>query len=103
MSLAISTWSYAATGRGYWGSKISHCSSKPDPNSNVHLLSKEKKKKLSCLAAALATDTVSRSPEYQIEEKKHDLLRAVQETQRGLVTTPDQRSTIEELLVCLSR
>ncbi|CAN1309598.1 Probable plastid-lipid-associated protein 10, chloroplastic, partial [Linum perenne] len=42
------------------------------------------------------------SPELQIEEKKHELLRAVQETQRGLVTTPDQRSTIVNLEGCNS-
>ncbi|KAI3918463.1 hypothetical protein MKX01_041783 [Papaver californicum] len=31
--------------------------------------------------------------------KKHDLLRAVQDTQRGLITNPDQRSSIEEALL----
>lgn len=35
----------------------------------------------------------------ELEKKKHDLLRAVQDTQRGLVTTPDQRSDIEEALI----
>lgn len=34
-----------------------------------------------------------------LEKKKHELLRAVQDTQRGLVTTPEQRSAIEEALV----
>lgn len=37
--------------------------------------------------------------EVEVENKKHDLLRAVQETQRGLVATADQRSVIEEALV----
>ncbi|KAK7293990.1 hypothetical protein RJT34_16873 [Clitoria ternatea] len=37
----------------------------------------------------------------EIETKKHKLLSCVQETQRGLVTTPDQRSLIEEALVSM--
>ncbi|KAK7856604.1 putative plastid-lipid-associated protein 10 [Quercus suber] len=43
-----------------------------------------------CLATA-ATQTS--------QNKKHDLLRAIQETKRGLVATADQRSSIEEALV----
>ncbi|XP_039007597.1 probable plastid-lipid-associated protein 10, chloroplastic [Hibiscus syriacus] len=35
----------------------------------------------------------------ELESKKHDLLLAVQDTQRSLVTTADQRSIIEEALV----
>ncbi|KAJ0961007.1 hypothetical protein J5N97_001042 [Dioscorea zingiberensis] len=31
----------------------------------------------------------------ELESKKHALLRAVQDTQRGLITTADQRSSIE--------
>ncbi|CAA6656441.1 unnamed protein product [Spirodela intermedia] len=37
----------------------------------------------------------------ELERKKHDLLRAVQDTGRGLVATVDQRSTIEEALICV--
>jgi len=37
--------------------------------------------------------------ELDLEDKKHDLLRAVQDTQRGLTATSDQRSIIEEALV----
>jgi len=37
--------------------------------------------------------------ELDLEHKKHDLLRAVQDTQRGLTATSDQRSIIEEALV----
>lgn len=37
--------------------------------------------------------------EAELERRKHDLLRAVQDTQRGFVTTADQRSSIEEALV----
>ncbi|KAL8143799.1 hypothetical protein V2J09_016831 [Rumex salicifolius] len=39
------------------------------------------------------------SLELELETKKHDLLRTVQETKRGLNTTPDLRSSIEEALV----
>ncbi|KAI3764293.1 hypothetical protein L2E82_14300 [Cichorium intybus] len=39
--------------------------------------------------------------ETVLENKKYDLLKAVQDTQRGLVTTPNQRSEIEEALVDL--
>lgn len=37
---------------------------------------------------------------YGLETKKNDLLVAVQETQRGLVASSDQRCVIEEALVC---
>ena len=37
--------------------------------------------------------------EVELENKKHDLLLAVQDTQRGLVAAGDQRSIIEEALV----
>ncbi|KAL0012830.1 hypothetical protein SO802_007938 [Lithocarpus litseifolius] len=50
-----------------------------------------------CLATA-ATQT-SQSSEFVLENKKHDLLRAIQETKRGLGATADQRSSIEEALV----
>ncbi|OUZ99070.1 Plastid lipid-associated protein/fibrillin conserved domain [Macleaya cordata] len=50
----------------------------------------------------LATTANSRAiDEFELESKKHDLLRAIQDTQRGLLTTPDQRSSIEEALVCV--
>ncbi|KAJ9563485.1 hypothetical protein OSB04_008645 [Centaurea solstitialis] len=39
--------------------------------------------------------------ESELENKKYDLLKAVQDTQRGLVTSPSQRSEIEESLVDL--
>ncbi|KAK9145943.1 hypothetical protein Sjap_005846 [Stephania japonica] len=48
-----------------------------------------------------ATTTKSSKIGFEVESKKHDLLRAVQDTQRGLVTTADQRSEIEEALVCV--
>lgn len=37
--------------------------------------------------------------DFELENKKHELLRATQDTQRGLITTADQRSSIEEALV----
>ncbi|XP_072963536.1 probable plastid-lipid-associated protein 10, chloroplastic [Typha angustifolia] len=55
-------------------------------------------KKSSRIAASIAP-----SPSVELEQRKHDLLRAIQETQRGLITTPDQRSAIEEALVCVEK
>lgn len=49
-------------------------------------------------SVAVAPDG-NRVSEVELENKKHDLLRAVQDTQRGLVATADQRSIIEEALV----
>ncbi|KAD4982773.1 hypothetical protein E3N88_19444 [Mikania micrantha] len=39
--------------------------------------------------------------EVELENKKYDVLKAIQDTQRGLVTTANQRSEIEESLVDL--
>ncbi|KAI3974822.1 hypothetical protein MKX01_004880 [Papaver californicum] len=55
----------------------------------------------SVICLATATTTTSKIDEFELESKKHDLLRAVQDTQRGLITNPDQRSSIEEALVCV--
>ncbi|KAK9269753.1 hypothetical protein L1049_001531 [Liquidambar formosana] len=49
-----------------------------------------------CLATVATTQTTQA---FELENKKHDLLRAIQDTQRGLVTTTDQRFSIEEALV----
>lgn len=38
--------------------------------------------------------------ENKLESRKYELLNIIQDTQRGLVTTADQRSTIEEAMVC---
>ncbi|KAI0499806.1 hypothetical protein KFK09_018014 [Dendrobium nobile] len=48
--------------------------------------------------AAAATATVA-----ELESRKHDLLRAVQETQRGLSATAEKRSFIEEAMVAVER
>lgn len=37
--------------------------------------------------------------EFELEKRKHNLLTAIQDTQRGLVTTADQRFAIEEAMV----
>ncbi|XXG67007.1 hypothetical protein AAC387_Pa06g0449 [Persea americana] len=37
----------------------------------------------------------------ELEKSKHHLLRAAQDTQRGLLATADQRAAIEEALVCV--
>ncbi|CAB4302581.1 unnamed protein product [Prunus armeniaca] len=50
-----------------------------------------------CLAAV--ANQTAQTVEVEVESKKHELLRAIQDTQRGLVTTDDQRSSIEEALV----
>ncbi|XP_077245903.1 plastid-lipid associated protein PAP / fibrillin family protein [Tasmannia lanceolata] len=53
------------------------------------------KKSFGCLAQ-LAIET---NPAMNLERRKHDLLIAAQDTQRGLVATVDQRASIEEALV----
>ncbi|KAI3796469.1 hypothetical protein L1987_39140 [Smallanthus sonchifolius] len=52
-----------------------------------------------CSATTLTTP--QQRNEIELENKKYDLLKAIQDTQRGLVTTPNQRSEIEESLVDL--
>ncbi|XP_043696927.1 probable plastid-lipid-associated protein 10, chloroplastic isoform X1 [Telopea speciosissima] len=47
--------------------------------------------------ASIATDTTP----FERESQKHNLLRAIQDTQRGLVATSDKRYSIEEALVCV--
>ncbi|KQJ97435.1 probable plastid-lipid-associated protein 10, chloroplastic isoform X2 [Brachypodium distachyon] len=47
-------------------------------------------------AAAVAPLTAA-----DTEERKHELLRAVQETGRGSAAGPDQRAAIEEAIVCM--
>ncbi|XP_052480176.1 probable plastid-lipid-associated protein 10, chloroplastic isoform X1 [Gossypium raimondii] len=54
-------------------------------------------KKFLC-SVAVAPDR-NRVSEVELENKKHNLLLAVQDTQRGLAATADQRSIIEEALV----
>ncbi|KAI7734980.1 hypothetical protein M8C21_020770 [Ambrosia artemisiifolia] len=53
-----------------------------------------------CSATTLTTPPQQRN-EVELENKKYDLLKVIQDTQRGLVTTPNQRSEIEESLVDL--
>ncbi|KAF3790426.1 putative plastid-lipid-associated protein 10 [Nymphaea thermarum] len=54
------------------------------------------KKSSQCLAAI--STTISSE---ELERTKLDLLRAVQDTQRGFIATPDERASIEEILVKL--
>nr|CAD1836310.1 unnamed protein product [Ananas comosus var. bracteatus] len=49
--------------------------------------------------SAAASSAVAPPPSAELERRKHELLRAVQDTQRGLSATADQRSAIEEALV----
>ncbi|KAG7570755.1 Plastid lipid-associated protein/fibrillin conserved domain [Arabidopsis thaliana x Arabidopsis arenosa] len=60
------------------------------------------RKRFSCRVAVASGESTARvvvDNELDLEHKKHDLLRAVQDTQRGLTATSDQRSIIEEALV----
>lgn len=50
----------------------------------------------------LALSAVPLIQDAELENKKHALLREVQDTQRGLVTTADQRASIQEALVLVS-
>ncbi|KAG8084184.1 hypothetical protein GUJ93_ZPchr0010g9507 [Zizania palustris] len=52
-------------------------------------------------AAATASPAISSSPAVDTERRKHELLRAVQETGRGSTDSPDQRAAIEEAIVCV--
>ncbi|KAM7472375.1 hypothetical protein LguiA_010558 [Lonicera macranthoides] len=59
-------------------------------------------RKRPCLAFATLTTTqpiTEEDREIERENTKYNLLRAIQDTQRGLITSPDQRSFIEEALV----
>ncbi|XP_022770687.1 probable plastid-lipid-associated protein 10, chloroplastic isoform X4 [Durio zibethinus] len=53
------------------------------------------------LCSVVVAPDGNRVSEVELENRKHDLLLAVQDTQRGLVATADQRSVIEEALVCV--
>ncbi|CAN8314369.1 unnamed protein product [Cochlearia groenlandica] len=59
------------------------------------------RKRFSCRVTVASGDPTATvvDRELDLEYKKHDLLRAVQDTQRGLTCTSDQRSVIEEALV----
>ncbi|KAJ8555361.1 hypothetical protein K7X08_012857 [Anisodus acutangulus] len=52
--------------------------------------------RVACLATSM---TMARDAEKDLESRKYELLNIIQDTQRGLVTTADQRSTIEEAMV----
>ncbi|KAK2993129.1 hypothetical protein RJ640_006816 [Escallonia rubra] len=60
-------------------------------------------KRISCSATLSSstqmTKAISETDVLELENRKYELLTAVQDTQRGLVTTADQRSSIEEALV----
>ncbi|XP_024988153.1 probable plastid-lipid-associated protein 10, chloroplastic isoform X2 [Cynara cardunculus var. scolymus] len=70
----------------------------PPSSSPFFLPLSSSKPRFRCSAS---TFTSSQQNEAELENKKYDLLKAVQDTQRGLVTTPNQRSEIEESLVDL--
>ncbi|KAL5577845.1 hypothetical protein UlMin_019544 [Ulmus minor] len=91
MELAFSSTLYLSTGkRGVHKIK---------PYSSMYTTShKPFSRKFSpCLATTASQPT--QAVDFEVENKKYELLNAVQDTQRGLVATPDQRSSIEEALV----
>lgn len=89
MALALSSSLHLATGRV-----------KPLISSNIIAT---RKLSTQMRVSGLATVAVDRTQvsEFELENKKHDLLSTIQGTQRGFVTNADQRSIIEEALVGL--
>ncbi|XP_019255402.1 PREDICTED: probable plastid-lipid-associated protein 10, chloroplastic isoform X2 [Nicotiana attenuata] len=57
--------------------------------------------RVACLATSMSSTsmTATRDAENELESQKYELLKIIQDTQRGLVTTADQRSIIEEAMV----
>ncbi|WJX42582.1 putative plastid-lipid-associated protein 10, chloroplastic [Trifolium repens] len=51
------------------------------------------------LSVSMAMPSAAQVYDSELENKKHELLTSVRDTQRGLLTTPLQRSSIEEALV----
>ncbi|KAK2378407.1 putative plastid-lipid-associated protein 10, chloroplastic [Trifolium repens] len=51
------------------------------------------------LSISMAMPSAAQVYDSELENKKHELLTSVRDTQRGLLTTPLQRSSIEEALV----
>lgn len=89
MALAFASSLHLATGRV-----------KPLISSNI---TATRKLSTQMKVSGLATVAVDRTQvsEFELENKKHDLLSTIQGTQRGFVTNADQRSIIEEALVGL--
>ncbi|KAK4801828.1 hypothetical protein SAY86_000031 [Trapa natans] len=69
-------------------------------HSNHNALRRHYPQKISPFLVA-CTAQQEKVSELALETQKHELLSAVQDTQRGLVTNPDQRSYIEEAMVGL--
>ncbi|XP_062110881.1 probable plastid-lipid-associated protein 10, chloroplastic [Humulus lupulus] len=91
MDLAFASPMYLSTGK--------RTLEKIKPHSSMLTASQKSfPRRLSPCLATLSSQ-VTQALEFEVENKKHDLLRAVQDTQRGLTTTADQRSLIEEALV----
>lgn len=90
----------------YYNYSYKRCSSSSfSSNTSLLLLHKKLKQPLttcSIRARAAATPTPV-SPPQDVEKEKQNLLRAIQDTQRGLVTTPLQRSAILEALVSIEK
>uniref|UniRef100_A0A803PBD6 Plastid lipid-associated protein/fibrillin conserved domain-containing protein n=1 Tax=Cannabis sativa TaxID=3483 RepID=A0A803PBD6_CANSA len=91
MELAFAPPMYLSTGKRTLGKVKPH-------NPMLSASQKSFPRRLSTCLATLSSQP-TQAVEFEVENKKHDLLRAVQDTQRGLITTADQRSLIEEALV----
>ncbi|KAL9430463.1 hypothetical protein AB3S75_025786 [Citrus x aurantiifolia] len=89
MALAFATSFHLATGRV-----------KPLTCSNINATRKLYSQMKVSGSATVAVDRTQVS-EFELENKKHDLLSTIQGTQRGHNTNADQRSIIEEALVGL--
>ncbi|XP_039826714.1 probable plastid-lipid-associated protein 10, chloroplastic isoform X2 [Panicum virgatum] len=72
----------------------------PPPASRLREPRLRLRRSLVAAAAAAAPLSASASPEDK-ERRKHELLRAVQETRRGFAAGPDQRAAIEEAVVAV--
>ncbi|XP_040384402.1 probable plastid-lipid-associated protein 10, chloroplastic [Oryza brachyantha] len=69
------------------------------PLSCLHLRAGRRRQRLAAAATASPAAPISPVPAADAERRKHELLRAVQETGRGFAAGPDQRAGIEEAIV----
>ncbi|CAK9143608.1 unnamed protein product [Ilex paraguariensis] len=95
MDLASASLLYPPTGTRAVGWTKSSVPRLPTPNAARERFTRNRLPYLANVAAQPTKQQV----EIELENSKFQLLKAIQDTQRGLVTTADQRSFIEEALV----
>ncbi|GAU16163.1 hypothetical protein TSUD_297930 [Trifolium subterraneum] len=66
-------------------------------STSTNVVNRRRRRKF--LSISMSMPSVAQAYDSELENKKHDLLTTVRDTQRGLLTTPLQRSSIEEALV----